>query len=359
MSKKANLKQCLGIDVSMKKVDCCLSFYTGELKVKVVASGGFENNPEGFVKLREWLNRKQDNSLALHVNMEATGTYHEEAAYFLSGMGYRLSVIQPTKGKQYAKSLDEKNKTDKIDAAMLARMGLERELFLWNRPNEKLRALKRMSRERVGLVRDRNALTNQLHALSHSFEAFQDSVERLKERIALATRQLGEIEVQMRALAGSDAELSQKIKHVITIPGVNFITAMTVIAETDGFANVNNRRQLVSYTGLDVVMKQSGTLTWRPRISKRGNAYIRAGLYMAAVSSIIHNKTLKVYFNRLKDNGKSGKTGIVALERKLLVLIYTLYKNDTDYRKEGQAGDTRNESSPQKRATADGLCANL
>ncbi|QJD97716.1 IS110 family transposase [Mucilaginibacter robiniae] len=331
MSKKTTLKQCLGIDVSMKKIDCCLSFYTGELKIKVLATSGFDNNPGGFVKLREWLGRKQDNGLPLYVNMEATGTYHEEAAYFLAGVGYRLSIIQPTKGKQYAKSLDEKNKTDKIDAGMLARMGLERELTLWNRPDEQLRLLKRMSRERIGLIRDRNALTNQLHALNHSFEAFGDSVERLKERIALATKQLGEIELQMREMAESDPKLWKRISHAITIPAVNFVTAITVIDETDGFANIGNRRQLVSYVGLDVVMKESGTLTWRPHISKRGNAYIRAGLYMAAVSSIIHNKTLKTYFNRLKDNGKPGKTGIVALERKLLVLIYTLYKNGQDY----------------------------
>ncbi|WP_256484301.1 IS110 family transposase [Mucilaginibacter flavidus] len=88
---------------------------------------------------------------------------------------------------------------------------------------------------------------------------------------------------------------------------------------------------MVSYVGLDVVMKESGTLSWRPHISKRGNTYIRAGLYMAAVSSIIHNKTLKLYFNRLKDNGKPEKTGIVSLERKLQILIYTLYKNEKDF----------------------------
>jgi transposase len=331
MTKKTTLKQCLGIDVSMKKIDCCLSFYTGELKIKVVATSSFDNNAAGFVKLREWLGRKQDNGLPLYVNMEATGTYHEEAAYFLAGVGYRLSIIQPTKGKQYAKSLDEKNKTDKIDAGMLARMGLERELTLWNRPNEKLRLLKRMSRERIGLIRDRNALTNQLHALNYSFDAFSDSVERLNERIALTNKQLAQIELQMREMAESDPELHKRLNHVITIPAVNFVTAITVIAETDGFTNIDNRRQLVSYVGLDVVMKESGTLTWRPHISKRGNAYIRAALYMAAVSSIIHNKTLKIYFNRLKDNGKPGKTGIVALERKLLVLIYTLYKNGQDY----------------------------
>ncbi|SEB22493.1 IS110 family RNA-guided transposase [Pedobacter hartonius] len=331
MSTKTTLKQCLGIDVSMKKIDCCLSFYTVDLKIKVVSTVGFENHDKGFLKLQEWIDKKKDDSINLMVNMEATGTYHEEAAYFLYDQGYNVSVIQPTKGKQYARSLDEKNKTDKIDAKMLSRMGLERELFPWNRPNEKLRILKRLSRERIGLIRDRNAMTNQLHALKHSHDAFQDTVDRLKDRIELASKQLVQIEEQMHQEIESEVFLLEKIKHVITIPGINFITAVAVISETDGFANITNRRQLVSYVGLDVVIKESGTLSWRPHISKRGNAYIRAALYMSAVCSIIHNKVLKKYFNRLKDNGKPGKTGIVALERKLLVLIYTLFKNDKDY----------------------------
>lgn len=210
-------------------------------------------------------------------------------------------------------------------------MGLERELFPWNRPNEKLRKLKRSSRERIGLIRDRNAMTNQLHALNHSHDAFQDTLERLKDRIELATTQLIQIEEQMHIEMENEAVLLEKINHVITIPGINFITAVAVISETDGFANIAIRRQLVSYVGLDVVIKESGTLSWRLHISKRGNAYIRAALYMCAVCSIIHNKALNTYFNRLKDNGKPGKTGIVALERKLLVLIYTLFKNDKDY----------------------------
>jgi transposase len=361
MAVKTTLKQCLGIDVSMKKIDCCFSAYNDDLKIKVVASSGFENNHQGFLKLQEWLGKKKDNDLPLFIAMEATGVYHEEAAYFLYDLGYKLSVIQPTKGKQYAKSLDEKNKTDKIDARMLARMGLERELFLWNRPHEKLRILKRMSRERISLIRDKNAMTNQLHALTYSHDTFSNSVDRLKERIALAVKQLKQIEEQMRVVTEGDPVLMQKTKHVTTVPGISFVTAITVIAETDGFANVGNRRQLVSYAGLDVIMKESGTLTWRPHISKRGNAYIRAALYMSAVSSIIHNQSLKSYFQRLKDNGKPGKTGIVALERKLLILIYTLYKNDQDYRKE-EKNEAEvapgNESSPQIRATEDGLCAN-
>ena len=261
MSTKRTSKQCLGIDVSMKKIDCCLSFYTEDMKVKVVSTTSFVNSLKGFTKLQEWIKSKQDNSLVLHVNMEATGVYHEEAAYFLADQGYHLSIIQPAKGKQYAKSLDERNKTDKIDARMLARMGLERALILWKRPDQSLRILKRLSRERISLIKDRNAMTNQLHALNHSHDAFQDSVGRLEDRIELTTSQLALIEQQMRGMVESDDILAEKTKHVTTIPGINFVTAVTVVAETDGFANINNRRQVVSYVGLDVIMKESGTLT--------------------------------------------------------------------------------------------------
>ena len=127
-----------------------------------------ENNGKGLPKLQQWIVKKMDKTLCLHVNMEATGVYHEDAAYYLNDLGYKLSIIQPAKGRQYAKSMDEKNKTDRIDAIMLSRMGLERELPLWNRPEEKLRVLKRLSRERISIVRDKNGLTNQLHALNHS-----------------------------------------------------------------------------------------------------------------------------------------------------------------------------------------------
>lgn len=331
MSTKTILKQCLGIDVSMKKVDCCMSVYTQGLQVEVVATSKFDNNNKGLLKLQQWIEKKRDQTLNLFVNLEATGVYHEEAAYFLSDLGYKLSIIQPAKGKQFAKSLNEKNKTDRMDAIMLARMGLERNLTLWNRPSENLRVLKKLSRERIAIIRDKNALTNQLHALNHSHQASAESIKRLKERITLAKKQLAEIAGQMHDLIKETPVLNEKIKRVITIPGINFVTAATVIAETDGFSNISNHRQLVSYAGLDVVIRESGTLIWRPHISKRGNAYIRAALYMAAVSSIIHNQTLRIYFNRLKDNGKPGKTGVIALERKLLILIYTLYKNDTEY----------------------------
>lgn len=328
------LKQCVGIDIAKKKFDCSFCVYTDELKIKVLASTLFQNSHDGFKKLCEWIDRTKCSLGKVYITMEPTGVYHQDLAYYLSDKGFPVCLIQPTQGKQYAKSLGNKSKTDKIDARMLAYMGLERELPIWVEPNPIFRTLKQLTRERMSLVKDRNALTNQLHALNHSHQACKETIKRLVKRITLVEKQINDIQIQMDKIACSNSDLNDKLKHVMTIPGVSTITALSIISETDGFTNITNRRQLISYVGLDVVLKESGTLAWKPRISKRGNSHIRAALYMPAISSIVHNKVLSLYYNRLKERGKKGKMGVVALQRKLLVLIYTLYKNGIDYNPE-------------------------
>ena len=298
------------------------------MQIKVIASTKVENNHQGYCKLDEWIKKKRRAELDVFINMEATGVYHEEAAYYLNRSGYLLSVVQPTKGKQYAKSLDAKSKTDKIDARMLAQMGLERNLTLWKEPDSVLRKIKRLTRERISLIRERNAITNQIHALKHEFDTSVETLKRHQQRVALINEQLKAIELQLQELVAEEKILSEKIKNVASIPGISFITAVSVISEADGFTNIENVRHLVSYVGLDVVMKESGTLSWKPRISKRGNAYIRSALYFNAVCSIVHNKTISNYHQRLKEKGKKGKMAIIPLERKLLIWIYALYKNN-------------------------------
>jgi hypothetical protein len=82
MSTKTILKQCLGIDVSMKKIDCCLSVYTQALQIKVISTSKFDNNDKGLPKLQQWIEKKMDQTLCLHVCMEATGVYHEDGLTF-------------------------------------------------------------------------------------------------------------------------------------------------------------------------------------------------------------------------------------------------------------------------------------
>ncbi|MCB9334046.1 MAG: transposase [Lewinellaceae bacterium] len=76
----------------------------------------FTSNASGFQQMHRWISRQRHQSTALHLLMEATGVYYEELAYFLQENGYRVCVLLPNKSSAFAKSLDYKSKTDKVDA---------------------------------------------------------------------------------------------------------------------------------------------------------------------------------------------------------------------------------------------------
>jgi len=134
------------------------------------------------------------------------------------------------------------------------------------------------------------------------------------------------------ALLAEHKDLQGRMKKIMTIPGIGKITAASVIAETHGFAQIRNKRQLVSYAGYDVINQQSGTsIKTKPRISKRGNRHIRGAMHMPALSAINHNQTQKDAFVRIVSKSGIKMKGVVAVQRKLLVLMYTLWKNDTEF----------------------------
>src|SRR5699024_7911840 len=131
---------------------------------------------------------------------------------------------------------------------------------------------------------------------------------------------------------------SKKVRNIETIKGVGFITVIKVLAETNGFLLFKNIRQLVSYAGLDVVKKESGSYKGKPRISKKGNARLRSALYMPAVTASIHNRNLKAFYERINTNREVKKHGIIAVMRKLLILIYTLWKKEEPYQIDYRVG---------------------
>ena len=94
---------------------------------------------------------------------------------------------------------------------------------------------------------------------------------------------------------------------------------------------IENVKQLCSYAGLDVRIRESGKWKGQSKISKRGISHLRAILYLPALSSIKYCKQHKVFYERIKQSKKKSKIGITAVSRKLLILIYSIWKNDTGY----------------------------
>lgn len=330
------LKLVVGLDISQDSYKARIGTMDIELKQYISKPFLFSNEIKGFKKLLSWV-RKSCQSLKIPLDsefqfvMEATGVYYENLAYFLSEENKFVSVVLPNKTKSFARTLDIKSKTDDIDAENLAQFGLEKTLKKWDVPAPNFKKLKDLSREYQYILHSVVVVKNQLHAKEHSHNPLKETVKRLKEQLKFYNHQLKQIKAQIEELINNDDDLNPRIKKVQTIKGVGFMTIVTVISETNGFALIKNAKQLTSYAGLDVVHKQSGKFEGKTHISKKGNKFIRKALYMPALCACRYNDKLKDIYVKLAIRKNYKKIGIIAVARKLLILIYTLWKNNTEY----------------------------
>jgi len=344
---KKIVKQIVGIDVAQKELVVCLGRMTDEWSPGIYAHKAFANNTKGFNALESWVKKLVDPEVSVRFVMEATGVYHEPLAYWLSGRGYTISIVLPNKISNYFRTLEVKTITDQTASQAITFFGLERKLENWKQPDSVYKRLRQLVRERDQLVQERTMVKNQLHAEKSEAEPGGSSIIRMKKRIVLLDKQEMEIKEEIQAIVKKDKKTSDAVHIINTIPGIGLLTAVTVLAETNGFELIRNKRQLTSYAGLDVVQKQSGTsVQSKPRISKRGNKYLRKAMYLPALSAIRCDERFKGIFARVvAKNGIKMKAG-VAVQRKLLEMTYTIFKTNQPYakdylKKEDEADKTR------------------
>lgn len=323
-------KQSIGVDVAKDTLVCCKGWIDTDQQTSFSKPNTFANSIEGFEQMVDWIG--EDNmEIEVTFVMEATGVYYENLAYWLDSMGKKLSVLLPGKVKHYGRSLNIKTKTDNVDAQMLSRLGLERKLENWQMPSTSMREIKYLCREYKEIKAKLVVSRNQLHAKKHSHGCPQSVTDRLEKEIKLLEVHIAEIETELRGIVLADTALQDKVSNLTTIPGVGFMTVVSILAETNAFALVKNAKQLVSYAGLDIEHNQSGLKQGKTKISKKGNSFIRNALYMPALSASRYNHELNVFYRRLIEKKPAKKIGITAVARKLLVLIFTLWKNNDTF----------------------------
>jgi len=325
------IKQVIGIDISMDTFVCRVGIITADQRTKVGPHKVFKNNITGIRQFHKFARSQQLEGVLQYFLMEATGVYHEALAYYLKSQGARVIVVQPNKAKHFAKTLTIKSKTDPIDAHMLTQMGLEKRLSEWEPPSELMKELKLLTREHLALKELRTDAKNRIHAKAHPFKPGKDTIKRLKQQVRLYDRQLKEIKNNIQHLLQSCPKTWAKIENILTVNSIGLMTIAKVLAETNAFALIRNGKQLTSYAGLDVVLRESGKYRGKTIISKKGNHHLRQSVYMPAISAIKSNKQMKAYYDRMIERGKPKKAGVVAVARKLLLLIYYLWTNETQY----------------------------
>lgn len=325
------LKQNAGIDIAKDSFVASFIVVDEQQNIKCKGTRLFSNNLKGFDLFLNWCEKFQQENLEMNFTMEATGVYYESLAYYLSEKDFSISVLLPNIVKKFGESLNIKSKTDKIDSKIIGQMGAERKLPKWKISSKIYRELKTLTRERQRLVENRTAIKNQIHAEQHTAKPMKTTLTRLKNHVKYLNKQIESIEKELESKVSKDNYISKKVTRIITIPGIAFITAITIIAETQGFDNFTSMRQLSSFAGYDIRLRDSGKFVGKTKISKKGNSHIRRALYMPSLSSIQHSNTYGKFYERLVEKKRNGLIAGVAVQRKLLGLIYTLWKSDSVY----------------------------
>jgi transposase len=329
------VKQVAGIDVAQKELVVTLGRMLDDFSIELFSYKVFKNNDSGVKLLVDWVNKLTDYEVPVRYVMEATGVYHQKLAYYLVDNGCEISIVLPNKISNYIRTLELKTITDKSCSQAIAQFGLERKLDKWAKPKSIYKELQQLTRERDQIVQERSVIKNQIHAEKTESEPNQKSLERMQARIRFLNSQEKEIKADITDIVSKDPDLKQVINNITTIPGVGELTAVIVLAETNGFELIRNKSQLSSYAGLDVKEKQSGTsVKGKPRISKKGNRNLRKSMHLPSLTAVKWDENFKNIYARLISKNGIKMKALVAVQRKILELIYILFKNETVYDKE-------------------------
>lgn len=310
----------LGIDIAKEKFDIHL------ICDQETWSGQFDNNSQGFKQLQKWLKKRRIDQL--HACLEATGSYGEELTYFLHEQGYQVSVVNPKIIKHYSLSKMQRNKTDKLDAKLIAQYCQKETPRLWQPPPEAERTLKALTRRLDALIADRTREKNRLTAQTHP-NVVKCSIE---ETIAFYTEQIEKLEAQIQDhIDQHPDELKQKQQLLTSIPGIGEKTAAILLGELPDIALFRSVKQVTAFAGLTPKQLQSGKTNRASGIYKLGSRRLRTALYFPALTGKIHNPILRQMAARLAERGLTGMSAIAALMRKLLQLVYGVLKSERPF----------------------------
>ena len=288
----------------------------------------FDHSPQGVAAFCAWVGKQgYSGEQIAGLCVEATGRLSWMFAELLDGRLGAVSIVNPARPVQFARSVGLREKTDRTDACVLALFGVALRPVPRPLPSKRQHQLRELAGLYAGTRRDLTAVTNQLGEPIHS--PFVRRQLRLKRR--RLQKDLEAIEKEMDTLLSEDPQTAQDARRMQTIPGVGPKTARMLLAHL-GDLRQYTRAELTARAGLYPRQHQSGTSVHkRPRLAKGGGQVIRTALYMAALNARRFCPHLRTFADGLKQKGMSNMAILGAVMRKLLLLIRTLVIRGVDY----------------------------
>lgn len=306
----------VGIDVAKASLEVAL------VRQQDVQTTSVPNTAAGFRTLHHFLKKRC--RADVHVCMEATGMYGDGVAEWLHQHGYLVSVVNPARLKAYADSQGRRNKTDRADALLIADFCRTQQPEAWMPPAPEVKELRALLRH----LDDVQQMRQQEHNRLQAGETSPVVTTQLQQHIAFLDAQIASLKQQLDDHFDQHPPLKHQRDLLTSIPGIGNLTAGRLLAELRDIRAFESARHLAAFVGVTPRQHTSGSSVRRKsRISKQGNARLRAALYLPAVAAKRYNPLVRALAERLRARGHCEMSIIVAAMHKLLHLAYGVLKS--------------------------------
>lgn len=332
----------IGIDVHKKLCNACIKDRDGN----VLGEMAFPNKSYGIDMLLEAIDGKKAKAV-----IESTGNLWLRLYLSLEEAGVDVLLANPQKTKAIAEA---RLKNDKVDASILAdllRADLVAPCYV---PPSEIRELRSLIRHRMNLVRDMTRVKNRVHALldKYELEGFSGSdqfgkagmgwlksiggeLSRVDQfvldaeirQVELLSQLIAEVELRI----AEESVESDDVKLLMTIPGVDYYTAMLFVSEIGDIERFHTPNKLISWLGLAPRVHQSGGVSYNGKITKKGSPRVRWALVQSARTAVRWDGHFAEKYRRIKKRRGDGKA-IVAVAREIAVAMYHMLTRRELYR---------------------------
>lgn len=317
-----------GIDVSAAKLDCCV------LAGKRAISRVFTNDPKGHRQLVAFLRKHR----VVRVLLEQTGVYHRPIARALEAVSIHADVRNPCHVRRLAEGYGIREKTDALDAIVLAKLQPNVRPGPRYEPNPNEEELCELVAHRAQLVEQRTQILCQIHALDAGRGIQRDDpVRASKQRLRkMIEAEIKSAEQAIEVVISRCEALSKQDEIMQSVPGVGPAISSLLLAELPELGKAT-RKQIAKLAGVAPIAKESGRKRGERKI-RGGRSPVRRALYIAALVGCRYCPELKAFRERLLANGKAKREAVVACAHKLLRMLNALVRDGDRYGGPGVAG---------------------
>ena len=301
----------IGVDVSKATLDVAIS-----------AGAEVWRLPNSDTGVQELVERLRALRPALVV-MEATGGFETPAAAALAAAEIPVVIANPRQVRDFAKATGQLAKTDAIDARILALFAARVQPPVRALPDEQAQALDALLGRRRQII---EMITAEKNRLGFAIKPLHKGIEK---HIRWLERQLEEVDTDLDDLIRRTPLWKTKSTLLQAVPGVGPKLARTLIAELPELGRLSHR-QIAALVGIAPLARDSGRFRGK-RMIWGGRATVRTALYLSIWSASKWNPVIRVFYRRLRDQGKPPKVAQVACMRKLLTILNAMVRDNASW----------------------------